>query len=165
MRTLDEGDVDFAVMQAVREGWTPAATWFELFLALDPRGSFILEHQGAPAGMVTTTRYEKTAWIGYLIVPPGHRRQGFGTRLTKHALDHLGCMGIRTVRLDADPPGIGIYRRLGFLEEFQSLRFCLDEPALFPVTSAVPMTSAHLKAIGRLDQRAFGDQAARAAGS
>jgi ribosomal protein S18 acetylase RimI-like enzyme len=41
----------------------------------------------------------------------------------EHGLRHLEAAGIRTVRLDGDPPGIPLYRSLGFVDEWESLRF------------------------------------------
>jgi ribosomal protein S18 acetylase RimI-like enzyme len=38
-------------------------------------------------------------------------------------MEHLHASGIRTIRLEADPPGVPLYRRLGFAEEFESPRF------------------------------------------
>ncbi len=69
--------------------------------------------------------------------------------------------GHGTVRLDADPPGFNIYRRLGFLAELESRRFRLDAPSVFPITSAVPMAAERLNEIGRLDQSAVGDDRSR----
>jgi ribosomal protein S18 acetylase RimI-like enzyme len=117
---LTVDDVDFALAQTSREGWDTTSGVFDTLLAHDPDGCFLAEQRGEPVGMVTTTVFEKSAWIGNVIVPPEHRRRGIGEELTRHALTDL-C--IRTVRLEADPPGVGIYRRLGFKDEFESLRF------------------------------------------
>lgn len=154
-------DVDFAVAQSSREGWTTSRGWFEVLLAHDPGGCFVVEADGWPAGMVTTTCFEQTAWIGYLIVSPDQRRCGLGTCLMTRALDHVAAAGIATVRLDADPPGMNIYRRLGFVGEYESLRFYLDAPRACPPTSAVPLTVERLDAAARLDRTAFGDDRAR----
>lgn len=161
VRLFTAGDINFAVAQSIREGWRPARGWFEVFLAHDPRGCFVLEVDGVPAGMVTTTCYAQTAWIGYLIVSPDQRRRGLGTRLMTRALDHITAAGIRTVRLDADPPGMNIYRRLGFVEEYESLRFRLEAPRECPPTSAAPLTFEQLDAVADLDRAAFGDDRAR----
>ena len=123
IRTFGADDFGFASEQTAREGWDATAELFELCLAHDPGGSFVAEAGGQRVGMVTTTCYQRSGWIGNLIVPPEHRRQGIGERLMKHALEHLLRRGVRTIRLEADPPGIGIYRRLGFVDEFESPRF------------------------------------------
>lgn len=161
VRPFTAADVDFAMAQAVREGWTPARTWFEVFLAHDPGGCFVLEADGAPAGTVTTTCFGRSAWIGYLIVSPDQRRSGFGTRLMTRALDHIDRAGIQTVRLDADPPGVNIYRRLGFVDEFESRRFRLETPPADRPTTVVPITGEKLEEVARLDHAAFGDDRAR----
>lgn len=123
IRLFDREDIQFALRQTSREGWDANAELFGLLLEHDPQGCFIAECDGQPVGMVTTTRYRRTAWIGNLIVTPEHRRHGIGSHLMSHAMKHIARQGIRTIRLEADPPGIRLYRRFGFVDEFESLRF------------------------------------------
>ncbi len=44
----------------------------------------------------------------------GHRRRGLGSALTHYALSRAGDAGIDHAILQAEPDGIGLYRRLGF---------------------------------------------------
>jgi NAD(P)-dependent dehydrogenase (short-subunit alcohol dehydrogenase family) len=67
-----------------------------------------------------------------------------------------GGIGTALVRMLAN-----IYRRLGFVEEFESLRFCLEAPSAYPPTSAVPLTVEKLDAIACLERAAFGDDRTR----
>ncbi|MCP4659076.1 MAG: GNAT family N-acetyltransferase [bacterium] len=169
IRPFTAADIGFALEQTSREGWATSPEWFRLYLRHDPEGSLIAETDGRPVGMVTTTRYADAAWIGNLIVPPESRRRGIGRRLTSSALELLTAAGIRTVRLEADPPGIGIYRRLGFRDELESLRFRLDEApppaAAAPADSAIePLTEALLPAAADFDRPRFGDHRARMLG-
>lgn len=166
VRPFTDDDIAFGIEQTSREGWATHPDWFRLYLRYDPQGCLIAEIDGRPVGMVTSTRYVDAGWIGNLIVPPENRRCGIGYRLTSSALERLTAAGIRTVRLEADPPGIGIYRRLGFRDELESLRFRLEKaPAsvgIGPADSAIePLTEAVLPTVADFDRPRFGDDRAR----
>lgn len=123
IRLFEPGNVDFALRQKRREGWAVNRERFEAYLAHDPDGCFLATERDQPVGMVTTTSFGASAWIGNLIVEPGFRGQGIGRALMEHGLDHLRARGASTVRLEGDPAGIPLYRKLGFVDEFDSLRF------------------------------------------
>jgi ribosomal protein S18 acetylase RimI-like enzyme len=156
--TFRKGDIEFALAQTKREGWDSTAELFETCLAHDPDGCFIAEADGQRVGMVTTTRHSRTAWVGNLIVPPEHRGRGIGTHLMTHAMAHLSSQGVRTIRLEADPPGMKLYRRLGFVDEFESLRFQLSPHRVDERCAAAAITPADLPAIAAFDAAYFGDR-------
>ncbi len=160
IRPFTAADIDFALVQTAREGWPSSRAWFSALLEHDPDDAFVVEDGGAPVAMITMTRYRDTGWVSNLIVVPEARRRGLGTRLMELALDRLADGGLRTVRLEADPPGVGIYRRLGFVEEVESLRFRhpggdLPWPADAGVLEEIGADEA------RFDEPRFGDDRAR----
>ena len=104
LRKFETDDIEFALSQTRRESWDTPPGFFEVCLAHDPHGCFIAEVDGRRAGMVTTTCYAHSAWIGNLIVVPDCRQQGVGNRLMVHALDHLDTSGVRTVRTVSTMP-------------------------------------------------------------
>jgi ribosomal protein S18 acetylase RimI-like enzyme len=158
IRTFGEGDVEFALTHTRREDWDATAELFEACLAHDPDGCFIAEADDLRVGMVTTTRHRHTAWIGNLIVAPEYRKQGLGGRLMTHAIDYLARQGVQTIRLEADPPGIKLYRRLGFVDEFESLRFELQAHEETTAVTAKHVTPADLPDLTAFDAEYFGDQ-------
>lgn len=160
VRLLTTDDVPWAMERISAEGWAPSRPSFEAILAHDPEGCFVAEIDGVRGAMVTTTRYGATAWIGHLIVLPELRRRGLGTRLMRHALDHLHAGGIRTIRLEADPPGVSIYRRLGFVDEFESLRFRITDPQN-PSSTADPISDLDPDLVAAFDAPLFGDDRSR----
>ncbi len=99
IRLLRVDDIPFAVEQTTREGWDGSEQFFRRCLDHDPAGCFVAAIAGRLVGMVTTTCYEQTAWIGNLIVEPDHRYRGVGTSLMNHAMSHLRNRGIQTIRL------------------------------------------------------------------
>ena len=161
IRHFTAEDIPFALEQTSREGWFTCAGAFESYLDHDPNGNFIGLMNGDRAGMITTTRYVTSAWVGNLIVPPKLRSRGVGRRLMQHALDHLQSAGVRTIRLDGDPPGLALYRSLGFVDECESLRFrfkCRDRSA---ISGVEPLAPAHMKHVLQFDASRFGDDRAR----
>lgn len=154
-------DIDFALAQATREGWESTAAMFGICLAHDPEGCFIAEVDNRRVGMITTTRYARSAWIGNLIVVPERRRQGIGETLMAHAINQLKRCGMRTIRLEGDPLGIGIYRRLGFVDQFDSLRFRKDPPHAACRLDAMHLHKDDLHAAAALDRAGFGDDRGR----
>lgn len=161
IRSFVADDVAFALAEAQREGWEPTTALLEVCLAHDPDGCFVAEQDDRAVGLVTTTAYARSAWVGHLIVRPEHRRQGVGERLMRCALDHLARRRVDTVRLEADPPGVRLYRRLGFVDEFESLRFARD-PGDAPRAAALPRWGpADWPAIAAFDLERFGDDRGR----
>jgi len=92
-------------------------------LEYEPGSCFIAEVGGKPAGHVFSVSYGKLGWIGYVIVDVGHRGRGIGTMLMKKAMDYLLSRRVETIKLEAAPEIADFYRRLGFVEEYDSLRF------------------------------------------
>jgi ribosomal protein S18 acetylase RimI-like enzyme len=169
IRLLAANDIEFALRQTVREGWDTTAEVFRLCLAHDPHGCFVAESGSERVAMITTTSYANAAWIGNLIVPPEHRYKGIGASMMQHAMAHLADVGTRTIRLEADPPGVKLYRRLGFIDDFECLRFELN-----PIDSAAAgaqsdrnvadiktFQTTDMPAVTRFDADCFGDDRSR----
>jgi len=154
IRPLVRGDVDFAMAQKAREGWQASREQFEIYLELDPDGCFLVLEDGRPVGMVTTTGFGSSGWIGNLIVEPAFRSRGIGRALMEHGIEHLRGRGAAAVRLEADPQGIPLYRSLGFVDEFESRRLKLAAAAggASPGDAAAePMAAAELDEVAALD--------------
>jgi ribosomal protein S18 acetylase RimI-like enzyme len=164
IRPFGRRDIRFAVTQTEREGWDSTPASFELCLEHDPAGCFIAVADDEPVGMVTTTRYARTAWIGHLIVSPEHRVRGIGRALMERAMAHLTDQGVATIRLEADPPGMHLYRQLGFVEEFESLRFRLREAGRRKRGPIEPIEAGGLVQTAAFDRDHFGDDRSRLLG-
>ncbi len=160
IKPFTANDIDFAVAQAEREGWATGRPYFELHVEDDPAGAFIAWAGNRRIGMITATRYAATGWLGNLIVEPDYRSKGAGRKLMERGFGYLRDAGIGTIRLDADPPGIPLYRSMGFEEEYESLRFRWDCSYLPPAASvdlAEKFSPQDLPEAAALDKRCFGD--------
>lgn len=89
----------------------------------EPDGCFVAEVNSKPVGHVFSISYGKLGWIGLLIVKAEYRRKGIGTHLTKSTIDYLLNSGVKTIKLEARPKIANLYRKLGFIDEYASLRF------------------------------------------
>jgi ribosomal protein S18 acetylase RimI-like enzyme len=161
IRPLRPADVGFCVAQTGREGWTSTVDDFAVHLAHDPEGCFVATVGGDLAGMVTTTHYRETGWIGNLIVPPEHRGRRLGSALMERAIACIESRGTKTFRLEADPLGIGIYRRLGFVDEYTSPRFRLEPGSPGGNESVARLVAGDIPAVASFDAPNFGDDRSR----
>jgi len=123
IRTMLSKDLDFARYLTETVGWNNSIGDFERLLYYEPEGCFVAEQNDKPVGMVTTTTYEKLAWVGCMIVLEQYRGKGIGSELMKRAIHYLKTKNVETIRLDAVPKATPLYKRLGFKEEYDSLRF------------------------------------------
>lgn len=161
IRLFTDDDIGFALQQTAREGWDDTPELLRALLTHDPAGCFVAELDGRRAGIITTTRHGQTAWIGNLIVLPEERRKGIGERLMTHVLELLTRGGARTIRLDADPLGVKLYRRLGFVDEFESLRFRHSGLKLDPAKGAERLSTDAITELAAFDAPLFGDDRVR----
>jgi GNAT superfamily N-acetyltransferase len=135
-------------------GWGMTEQDFHRLMEFSPEGNFIASLGGVEVGMVATTSYGEVAWIGNLIVDPGTRGKGLGAALMVHAMNYLKGESVKCIRLDSVPLAIPLYRRLGYLDEYWSMRY-MGEARPQPVTGVEPMRKADLDDVSRLDLKHF----------
>lgn len=105
------------------EQWDDTRNDIKRMLSYEPDGCFIAEVNGESVGHIFSTKYGRLGWIGLLIVEAEYRRKGVGTLLTKKAMNYLLDCGVKTIKLEAVPATANLYRKLGFIDEYYSLRF------------------------------------------
>jgi ribosomal protein S18 acetylase RimI-like enzyme len=120
LRRMTEADLALALEWAAAEGWNPGLHDANCFYAADPEGFFLAELDGAPIGCVSAVRYGSGfGFLGLYIVKAEHRGQGFGLKLWRAALDHLGD---RVIGLDGVVAQQENYRKSGFRLAFRNIR-------------------------------------------
>ena len=123
IRAMTTADTAFAVEMTDIEKWGNLRSDFERLVALEPKGCFVACYGDRPVGMISSIRYGDFAFLGSLIVRQSERGQGIGGRLMRHAMAHLKATGVRTIELDGEMRATPLYRRLGFVDKYLSLRF------------------------------------------
>jgi len=123
IRFFNESDIEFAYKSCRSEQWNLSLRSIERMFTCEPEGCFVAEVDGKRVGHVFSISYGKVGWIGLLIVDKEARRSGIGTLLMKNGMSYLLDLGVETIKLEAVPEIANLYRKLGFIDEFDSLRF------------------------------------------
>lgn len=123
IRRLRDGDVDRAVALTDLESWGYSPADIRRFLALSRKGCFAAEVRGEVVGVLATFAYGRVAYLGSVIVEPGHRGHGIGEAMMRAALTHLSASGVETVRLNAYVDVVPFYEGLGFSKEYDNVRW------------------------------------------
>jgi N-acetylglutamate synthase-like GNAT family acetyltransferase len=111
---MNPADFPFAVELANTLSWDMASVDFEYMLTLEPCGCFVLWQDHERIGMATCVNYRKMGWFGNLAVKPEFRRNGAGTFLVRHSVQHLKNKGVEAIGLYAYQHLTGFYGNLGF---------------------------------------------------
>jgi len=161
VRLWKRTDTNYVADSVEQARWGYTKSDVERCWRCEPNGCFIAEVSHEPVGHVFSINYGKMGWIGLLIVKEEHRQRGIGTLLTRTAMDYLRNAGADTIRLEAVERAVPLYQRLGFVEEFDSLRFSkqLKQGEGFASsiqTTIVGMEEEDLDAVARFDSRYFG---------
>ena len=104
-------------------GWNQVdADWMRA-MKLDPTGCFVAEFDNQPVATTTSCRFGPIAWIAMVLVDVTVRGKGIGQQMVEHAIDHLVRQGTETIRLDATALGQALYKKLGFQDEYEVVRY------------------------------------------
>ena len=106
--------------------------------------------------MLTTTPYERVAFLGAVIVRPDRRGKGVGRTIMEAALHHLDDSGIETVRLYAYLNQVGFYASLGFRPEHRVVRWTGGPRPVRPSSRVRRVRRSDLEAVAAFDRRYFG---------
>jgi GNAT superfamily N-acetyltransferase len=121
IRTMDEAEVALAVDWAAAEGWNPGYQDADCFYQGDRQGFFVGLLNGEPITIISAVKYnEAFGFIGFYIVKPGYRGQGYGWQIWQKALDYLqGC----NIGLDGVLAQQENYRKSGFNLAYRNIRY------------------------------------------
>lgn len=128
-------------------------------IRFNPDGCFALVDDDSVIGMITSTAYQHTGWLGWLFVLERYRHHGLGEKLMRRAMDHLQSEGMETILLEADTKAVSLYRRLGFVEQFHTRHFTLAEDDFESVTvgpvEVRPAKTSDLPSVAAFDREYF----------
>ena len=158
IRSFTKGDIDFAHEMTEIEKWNNTRKDIERMFKLNPSGCFVAEVKGKRIGHVFSVRYGELGWIGFLIVRAEYRAKGVGTLLMRKTMDHLLSCGVETIKLEAVPKIASLYRKLGFVDEYDSLRFLGKTRKLTSADSSnvKSLQRSMIREVGKFDAEYFG---------
>jgi GNAT superfamily N-acetyltransferase len=162
LRTMTQADIPAGMRLKEISGWNQTAQDWQRFLNASPDGCFIVEADSRVVGTATTVPYEdKFAWIGMVLVDPEYQGRGIGTRLLQKTIAYLDEITMPTMKLDATPLGKPIYKKLGFVTEYEIERLILtrnpEQPSNVlrtPMQSGI--SNADLEIVTARDRELFG---------
>lgn len=158
VRQFEREDIEFVFEMTLTERWNVTKNDIARMFDFEPEGCFIATVGGLPAGHIFSITYGKLGWIGLLIVSSRHRRSGIATVLMKKALNYLLGRRVGTVELDAVPEIADLYRKLGFTDEYDSLRFMGTSQNMQGKGSSVALIEQEMfEDIAKFDAEYFGE--------
>lgn len=121
IRNMSREEVSLASDWAAAEGWNPGLNEVACFYAADPNGFFLGLLDGEPIATISGVAYDETfGFIGFYIVKPEHRGQGYGLRIWQACMDYLGA---RNIGLDGVVDQQANYRKSGFRLAYKNIRY------------------------------------------
>jgi len=124
IRPLRRSDRNFVLQMTQHENWMDLPCDINRCVECAcGEGCFVAEIDGKQAGHVFSFNYGRIGWIGLLIVKTEYRKRGIATTLMKEAINYMFSHGVETIKLDAVQSIADLYRKLGFTDECDSIRF------------------------------------------
>jgi len=156
IRPMTRPEIDLAVEWAAAEGWNPGLHDAGSFHAADPEGFLVGLLDGEPVATISGVRYgQDFGFIGFYIVKPTYRGQGYGLRIWNAAMQRLAG---RTVGLDGVVAQQDNYRKSGFALAWNNARYeGVGGGARSADDAIVPLATVPFEALDAYDQAFFPD--------
>lgn len=159
IRPMITDDLNQAISLSGIEGWNQTEKDWKLLLENPLNTCLVAEHNNKVIGTATALNHSgKVAWIGMVLVDQHYRGHGVGKLLLSNIIGALKDIG--SVKLDATPAGLPLYKKLGFIEEYliyrminPSLQGFYRHPSGNEPLSTNPVRFSDIK---KLDERIFG---------
>ena len=120
IRPMRHNELSICLDWAAAEGWNPGLHDSTPFFAADPEGFLLAEVRGQAVGMISAVRYgTRFGFIGFYIVLPAYRGQGYGLALWNAAISRLQG---RLTGLDGVVAQQANYRKSGFELAYNNMR-------------------------------------------
>lgn len=154
IETMSKAEVDLALKLAAAEGWNPGLYDADAFYATDPGGFQVGKLKGKPIGTISAIKYGKNfGFVGFYIVKPEFRGQGYGYQLWRAAIQRLQG---RNIGLDGVVEQQANYRRSGFKLAYRNIRQQgLTGGNLPSVTNLIELQNMNLSDIEAYDRKFF----------
>lgn len=121
IRTMTRQELEVALDWAATEGWNPGLYDADCFYGADPTGFLIGLVNHVPVATVSAVKYGDTfGFIGFYIVRPESRGQGYGLQIWKAA---LAALEGRIIGLDGVVDQQENYRKSGFTLAYNNIRY------------------------------------------
>ena len=159
VRTMSRAELDIAVDWAAAEGWNPGLHDADCFYATDPDGFLIGLRANKPVAVLSVVKYgEAFGFLGFFIVKPQYRGQGYGRRIWKAGMSYLEG---RSIGLDGVVEQQASYGKSGFVLAHRNIRYQgVAQAQQQPPHPAVPLASLPFDELLAYDRPFFPEQRA-----
>jgi len=159
VRQMVEADISGAMQLVLAENWNQTKEDWQMLLNLNSNLCLVATYNGKVIGTVTAMNYKnQVAWIGMMLVSKNFRGLGISKNLLNTIIKKL--VGCKSIKLDATPAGIPVYKKLGFQEELEINRMVIANftgNSNSKKTDAIePISEGNIEAVLRLDLKIFG---------
>ncbi|GAA3546080.1 GNAT family N-acetyltransferase [Zobellella aerophila] len=121
IRTMTRQEVDIAIDWAAAEGWNPGLHDADCFYAADPHGFLVGLLGDEPIAAISVVKYGASfGFLGFYMVKPAFRGQGYGIQIWNAGLAYLGG---RTIGLDGVVAQQDNYNKSGFSLAYRNVRY------------------------------------------
>ena len=146
-------DLGLALDWAAGEGWNPGLDDAAPFFAADPKGFLIGERSSQPVAIVSLVRYGAAfGFLGFYIVHPEHRGNGYGLAMWRAAMALAEGRNIALDGVVAQQPN---YRKSGFVYAYANERHEGVGGGAEPA-GLMPIASVPFDRLDAYDARMFG---------
>ncbi|MDD5057584.1 MAG: GNAT family N-acetyltransferase [Sideroxydans sp.] len=156
IRSMNRQQVDIAVEWAAREGWNPGLHDAACFHAADPEGFLVGMLGDEAVATISAVKYgEGFGFMGFYIVRPEHRGNGYGMQIWNAAIERLRG---RNIGLDGVVAQQENYRKSGFKLAYRNIRYqgTGGNPAA-PDERIAPLSALPFATLRAYDQPFFPD--------
>ncbi|MBD1821554.1 GNAT family N-acetyltransferase [Cyanobacteria bacterium FACHB-DQ100] len=160
IRSMQPEEVQLAIKWAAVEGWNPGLHDADCFFAADSTGFLVGLLDDEPIATISATKYGNSfGFIGFYIVKPEYRNQGFGIQIWNEALERLQG---RTIGLDGVVAQQQNYQRSGFQLAHRNIRYGgIGGGSVLPDSNLVELSQVPFEQIIAYDRAFFpGDRSA-----
>ncbi len=135
IRTMKRQELDIAIDWAAAEGWNPGLHDGDCFYAADKNGFLMGLLGDEPVATLSAVKYGNSfGFLGFYIVKPEYRGQGYGVQIWNAGLAYLeGCV----IGLDGVVSQQSNYRKSGFALAYRNIRYEGTGGGSFPAVSEV----------------------------
>ncbi len=121
IKTMNRAEIDLAIDWAATEGWNPGLYDADCYFSADNNGFLIGYLDDEPIATISVVKYgDAFGFLGFYIVKPEYRGQGYGIEIWKAGLNYLEGVN---VGLDGVVTQQENYKKSGFTLAYRNIRY------------------------------------------
>lgn len=152
---MTRGELELAIDWAAAEGWNPGLHDADCFYNADLTGFLMGFLEGEPMASISAVKYgDSFGFIGFYIVKPEFRGQGYGLAIWQAALDYLQG---RNVGLDGVVAQQDNYVKSGFRLAYRNIRYEGVANGNDHDSGCVPLGDLPIQTVVDYDRQCFPD--------